>query len=162
MFPGSFDPLSVAHVAIADAARRQCDLVAVDLVISHTPLGKQARHQSPVAERLATIERVRSAGRAWLGATTSTRRFLADLAAGYDVLVVGADKWHQLHDLAFYDDATHRDRLLASLPLLAVVPRADVALPDAIDGAVVLDVDDQHRHVSSSAIRAGAADHWRA
>ncbi len=34
VYPGTFNPLTVAHLAVADAARRQCGLDRVDLVIS--------------------------------------------------------------------------------------------------------------------------------
>jgi hypothetical protein len=74
--------------------------------------------------------------------------------------VVGADKWHQLHDVAFYGgSAAARDLALARLPRLAVAPRAGVALP-AGTGAVILDLAEEHQAVSSTAVREGRTD-WR-
>lgn len=160
VFPGSFDPLTVAHVAIADAARAQCGLDRLDLVVSHVALAKEDRHQPPVADRLAAIDAA-TADRPWLGARATEHQLLADIAAGYDLLVVGADKWLQLHDLRFYggSDAAMR-AALERLPGVAVAPRAGVDLPDA-EGLTVLDVDPTHHDVSSTAVRAGRDD-WRA
>jgi hypothetical protein len=94
-----------------------------------------------------------------LGVAVTGARLLADVAAGYDVLVVGADKWAQLHDPAWYDgSATARDAALARLPRVVVAPRAGFALPE---GAEVLDLDPAHADVSSTAVRAGRHD-WRA
>jgi len=38
VFPGSFDPLTTAHLAIADAAIEACELHRLDLVISRAAL----------------------------------------------------------------------------------------------------------------------------
>ena len=160
VFPGSFDPLTVAHLAVADAAHEQCGLDRLDLVVSHVALAKEDRRQAPVAGRLAAIESARGE-RPWLSARDTRAQLLADIAEGYDVLVVGADKWLQLHDPRFYGDSHDAMRAaLARLPLVAVAPRAGVTLPED-DGAVVLDVDPAHHHVSSTAVRAGRDD-WRA
>ena len=83
----------------------------------------------------------------------TTAQLLADLAAGYDAIVMGADKWHQIHDVAYYDDEPARDAALASLPRPLVVPRGDLHVP----AHHRLDVDDTHR-VSSTAARAGRRD----
>lgn len=160
VYPGSFDPLTVAHVAIADAAREQCALDVLELVVSHAPLAKEDRHQPPVAERLAGI-RAATRDRVWLQARATTAQLLADIAEGHDLLVVGADKWHQLHDPRFYGGSESAMRAaLARLPPVAVAPRAGVALPGP-GSAIVLELDPAHRQVSSTAVRAGRAD-WRA
>jgi nicotinic acid mononucleotide adenylyltransferase len=158
VFPGSFDPPTVAHLAIADAARAQCSLDRLDLVVSREPLGKDRQGQSPVEERLAALEEL-ARGRPWLGVAVTDDRLLVDVAAGYDVLVVGADKWAQLHDPAWYGgSATARDAAVAALPRVVVAPRAGFPLPDDVE---VLDVDPAHHEVSSTAVRAGRHD-WRA
>lgn len=160
VYPGSFDPLTVAHLAIADAARAQCGLDRLDLVLSEVPLAKEDRRQAPVDERLAHIE-VATRDRPWLGARVTDRQLLADIADGYDLLVVGADKWHQLHDVRFYGGSADAMRsALARLPAIAVAPRAGVALP-AGDDVTLLDVDPAHHHVSSTGVRKGRAE-WRA
>lgn len=158
VFPGSFDPLTVAHVAVADAVRAELSAVAVDLVISRLALDK-GHGTTPAEERITAILGLRAA-RPWLGANVTDAQLLADIAEGYDVLVLGADKWHQLRDERFYGSRRARDEALARLPTLAVAPRAGVALPSS--GVVhVLGVPEAHRHVSSTAVRDGRSE-WRA
>ncbi|MBW8825564.1 MAG: hypothetical protein JF603_04320 [Acidobacteria bacterium] len=150
-FPGTFDPPTVAHLAIAEAARDQCGLDRVDLVLSRDPLGKPGAGLS-LERRLTVLEAV-AATRPWLGVTVTEHRHLADIAGGYDVLVLGADKWAQVLDVAFYDSEAHRDDAVARLPRLAVAPRRDGPVPD---DCIVLDVD--MHDVSSTAARAGRFD----
>lgn len=160
VFPGSFDPLTVAHVAIADAARDQCVLDSLDLVVSHIALAKEDRDQAPMAERLAAIDAA-TRDRHWLRARATQHQLLADIAEGHDLLVVGADKWVQLHDPRFYGGSRAAMRAaLDRLPPVAVAPRAGVTLPD-VAGMTVLDLDPAHRHVSSTAVRDGRVE-WRA
>ncbi len=47
-YPGSFNPPTVAHLAIADAARRRLGLDRVDLIISRDALGKHPDGLVPV------------------------------------------------------------------------------------------------------------------
>ena len=153
VYPGSFDPLTVAHVAIARAAIERCRLEVLDLAMSRAPLGKDGAW-SPLHERAAAIE---AAG---FGARVVDTQLLADIATGYDVLVLGADKWAQVLDPAFYGESVAaRDAALNRLPMLAVVPRAGLPLPDR-SGTVVLHglgIDD----ISSTAVRDGRHE-WRA
>jgi hypothetical protein len=149
-YPGTFDPPTVAHLAIAEAAREQCGLDGVDFVLNRRPLGKGMVR--PLATRVAMLEAV-AATRPWLSVTVTDDVHLADIASGYDVLVLGADKWAQVVDPSFYASVEERDAALGRLPRLAVAPRDDLPLPD---GGVVLDVD--LSHVSSTAARAGRAD----
>ena len=160
VYPGSFDPLTVAHLAIADAARDQCGLELLDLVVSHVALAKEDRRQAPPAERLAEIERA-TPDRPWLSARGTGAQLLADIADGYDLLVVGADKWHQLHDPRFYGGSEAAMRAaLARLPPVAVASRAGVHLPTGAR-VTVLEVDPVHHEVSSTGVRAGRVE-WRA
>src|SRR5439155_795291 len=76
---------------------------------------------------------------------------VADIADGYDVVVLGADKWAQVLDAAFYASEAKRDAAVARLPRLAVVPRNGLPLPEE---GVVLDLDDELAAVSSTAARA--------
>jgi cytidyltransferase-like protein len=146
-YPGTFDPPTVAHLAIAEAAWRQCGLGAVDLVVNRAPLGKSSVR--PLDQRLAMLEAV-AARRPWLGVAVVDAVHLADIAAGYDVLVLGADKWAQVLDPGFYGSEAARDEAVARLPALAVAPRGGKPLPAV---CTVLDVD--LSHVSSTAARAG-------
>ena len=156
--------MTVAHLAIAESVHRQLGAGSVDLVISRIALAKEHRQASPVEERLAAIAGLREPGRRWLRARATEAQLLADIAEGYDVLVVGADKWHQLLDPGFYGSVAARDRALARLPRVAVAPRSGVVLPgagrDDLD-VVVLDVPEHVRHVSATAVREGRDD-WRA
>ena len=161
VYPGSFDPLTTAHLAIADAAMARFELDRLDLVLSRVALAKEGQAQSPLAQRLAAIERA-AVRRPQLRGRITDEQLLADIAAGYDVCVLGADKWHQLHDPGFYGGSEAlRDAALGRLPLLAVAPRHGVVDPPTGDGVVILDLDPALRDVSSTAVRAGR-DEWRA
>src|SRR5437763_938702 len=103
-FPGSFNPLTTAHLAIVEAVRQQRSADRVDLVLSRVALAKEHVVHPLVEDRLRVLERA-GATRPWLGAYTTEAQLLVDIAAGYDFLVVGADKWHQLRDPAFYGDS---------------------------------------------------------
>jgi nicotinic acid mononucleotide adenylyltransferase len=160
VFPGSFDPLTTAHLAVADAAVQACRLDHLDLVISHAALAKAPGGHSPIDERVAAIERAAEA-RAALRARVTLDQLIADLAEGYDVCVIGADKWHQLHDLEFYEGSeAARDAALARLPTLAVAPRHGVASPSPGPTVTLLAIDPAFHVVSSTAVRAGRHD-WR-
>ena len=51
-------------------------------------------------------------------------QLITDIAAGYDVVVMGADKWAQVRDPAWYDGSTAaRDAALARLARVLVAPR---------------------------------------
>ena len=151
VYPGSFDPPTIAHVAIAEAARAAGALAALDLAISRLALGKDATAQRPLASRLAALERLTDA-RPWLHVVVTDAQLIADIAAGYDVVVMGADKWAQVRDPAWYgDDVRARDRALARLPRVLVAPRAGF---DVVD-AEVLVVPEHLGEVSSTAARSG-------
>src|SRR4051812_7552975 len=120
VYPGSFNPPTVAHLAIAEAAVEQCGLERLELVISVDALGKSADELLPLDRRLAALDRA-AAPRPWLGTETTDRRLIADIAADYDVIVVGVDKWLQVVDPAWYGGSSaKRDRALASLPRIAI------------------------------------------
>jgi hypothetical protein len=160
VYPGSFDPLTTAHLAIADEVIARFDLERLDLAVSRVALAKEDGAHEPLEERVAAIER-RSEGRP-LRAVVTDHQLIADIAAGYDVCVVGADKWHQLHDVSFYGgSAEARDAALARLPTLAVAPRRGVAPPPPGADVVLLDIDPVFHGVSSTGVREGR-DEWRA
>jgi phosphopantetheine adenylyltransferase len=121
-FPGTFNPPTVAHLAIAEAAYAQHDLDRVDLIVSRQPIDKEHVAVPTLDDRLTVLEDV-ARRRPWLAVVVSEHRLLVDLAAGYDVLIVGADKFRQLHDVRYYADEAARDEALRRLPPLAVAPR---------------------------------------
>lgn len=159
-YPGSFNPPTVAHLAVAEAARRTGALDRVDLVLSQVALGKEDL-VAPTIDQRATVLRSVAAGRPWLGVAVRQERLVADLAEGYDAVVVGADKWRQVVDPAWYgDDPAARDAAVARLPLVLVAPRSGDHLEDLAErpGVVVLDLDPAHHRVSASAVRTGHPD----
>lgn len=156
-FPGTFDPLTTAHLAIADAVREELAVDVVELVLSLDPIGKRSR--TTVHERRAAIER-RRGDRPWLLARLTEHRLVADIADGYDVVVLGADKWLQLHEPSFYGSAAAMRAALRRLPTVALAPRAGVRLPEALP-VHVLAVPAEFHSVSSTAVREGRTD-WRA
>lgn len=162
-FPGTFNPPTVAHLAIAEATIRQCGVEKVDLVLSRLAINKE--DVRPTVEERAEVLRAVAATRPWLGVVVSDHRLLVDIAMlpaqgavrarGYDVLVLGADKWEQVLDPSFYGSVAAMESALARLPHLAVAPRLDHAVPGG-EHVTVLAV--AHHEVSSSAARAGAVD----
>ncbi len=168
VYPGSFDPPTVAHVHLAEQAVAQLGLARLDLLISHDALGKDDDALTPIVERVAALTRLAD-GRPWLTAGATPHRLVADIAEGYDAVVIGADKWHQLLDPDWYGGLAERDIALRRLPTVALAPRPPWALPgedpsaDPPDGVdvVVLDTDPAHHEVSATAVRAGRHE-WRA
>lgn len=168
VYPGSFDPPTVAHLHLAEMAVGQLGLDRIELVISHDTLGKDDDALSPIDHRVAALARL-GEGRPWLHAGTTPHRLLADIAQGYDAVVLGADKWHQLLDPGWYGGEEARDTALRRLPTVALAPRPPWALPGEDASAdppagvevVVLDTDPAHHQVSATAVRAGRHD-WRA
>lgn len=172
VYPGTFDPPTVAHVAIARAALDQLALDRIDLTISASTLGKDDAALTPIDERLAELERVCADDRRF-GVRSTAHSLLVDVAAGYDVLVLGGDKWAQVLDPDWYGGVTARDDALRRLPTVALAPRhpwttLDAgALTDPMSGGaagvevVLLDLDPAHREVSATAVRAGRTE-WRA
>lgn len=157
VYPGSFDPLTIAHLAIAEAAVRQLGLARIDLAISRDALGKAHLDDESVDRRTRTIERA-AATRPWLGVAVVQARLVAEIAEGYDAVVMGADKWAQVNDPAWYGgDTAARDAALAALPPVAVAPRGTLWVPDHLR----LDVPRGLEDVSSTAVRGGRSE-WAA
>ncbi len=152
MYPGSFNPLTRAHLAIAEAALNQRNLEVVVLCVSNVALAKETVDRPRFSDRIEVLGRdvARVEG---LELMVTDRQLLADIAAGFDVLVMGADKWMQIHELRFYDDdPAQRDTALASLPELAIAPRP----PHQVPPDHLLHIADEQAQVSSTHARAGA------
>ena len=160
-YPGTFDPPTVAHLAVAEAALLQGSLSRVDLVLSRRPLGKDPAVPS-FEDRLAVLHAV-AAGRSWLGVRVTDRRLIADVCQGYDAVVMGLDKGYQVVDPTWYGGSTEeRDRAVASLPTVLLALRDGSPAPQRLpDGVRVLTVPDRHLPVSSSLARAGRVE-WMA
>lgn len=157
-YPGTFDPPTVAHLAVAEAALQQGGLDALHLVVSRSPLGKSPSVPS-FEDRVAVLEAV-AASRPWLSVRVTDRRLIAEVAAGYDAVVMGMDKWLQVLDPAWYGGSqAERDAALSALPevLLALRDGAPPvgALPDRVR---LLDIHPAHGPVSSTLVRAGRVE----
>lgn len=165
-FPGSFNPPTIAHLAIAERAMAVAGLTRIDLILSRSALGKEHLGADSVPARAEILTRV-AATRPWLGVVVTEHRLIADIAAGYDAVVLGADKWEQVHDPAWYGGSTvERDAALARLPRILVAPRTGAApqRPAARGdrGFDVLDVPEALHSVSATAVRErrGEAERW--
>ncbi len=153
VYPGSFNPPTIAHLGIARAAKEQRNLDRVVWMISDRTLGKLDADHGASSDRLVVLHDA-IADVPWLRADSTHLQLLSDIAEPYDVCILGADKWHQINELRWYDDAADRTRQLARLPELAIAPRVGFDIP----AQHALDVDPSLADVSSSAARAGAVD----
>ncbi len=154
VYPGSFNPPTVAHLAIAEAAREQRDLDHVLLVLSQRALAKEHVEHPRFAHRLAVVtESV--AHLDWLDVIATDHQLLVDIAEGHHVLILGADKWEQINDPVWYSNsASERDEAIARLPELAIAPRPPIAVPEQH----LLVVHEAFHDVSSTRARDGATD----
>jgi hypothetical protein len=152
-YPGTFDPPTIAHLAVAEAAWRACGVDRVELVLSLDPIGKAGA--TSLTERVAALETL-AARYEWLSVAVSAHRLIADVCQGYDVVVMGADKWAQVLDPSFHESEDEWRASLERLPTVAVARRGDHPIPGDV---VVLDVD--LGEVSSTAVRQGREE-WRA
>jgi len=162
-YPGTFDPPTVAHVAIAEAAWRQGGLDRIELVVCESPLGKQDAGVAPLETRLRVLAALLPT-RPWLGvAVNNDSDLIADIATGYDAVVMGADKWAQVTDPAWYGgSASARNAAVAHLPRLLLAPRGIESPSDLPVGALLLDLHPDHGSVSSTAVRRDNRREWLA
>ena len=168
VYPGSFDPPTIAHVHLAEIAIEQLELERVDFAISSHTLGKDDAHLTPIDDRVAELAAITHAN-PQLGVITTADSLLADIAEGYEVVILGADKWHQVLDPVWYGDVDARNDALQRLPIVALAARPPWPLPgedpaaDPPPGVEVflLDTDPAHHPVSATEVRAGR-DEWRA
>ena len=153
VYPGSFNPPTTAHLAVSVAARQQRRLDRVVWSVSREALGKGRSALPPLPDRMAVIEAT-VAPYPWLSVMITDDQLLADIAAGFDVLILGADKWHQINELQWYADEEARRAAIDRLPELAVAPRPPLDVPPDHR----LELGAEHDATSSSAARAGATE----
>ena len=154
VYPGSFNPPTIAHLAIAEEAKAARHLDRVVLMQSRRPLGKDEVERPRFSDRVAVLEAV-AAARPWLEAAVTSSKLLVEIADGYDVLILGADKWHQIQEVRWYEDEAERDAAMAALPELAIAPRPPLEIPPAL----ALEVADATIDgISSTAARSGRLD----
>lgn len=153
VYPGSFNPPTVGHLAIAEAARDQRGLERVDLAVSRVALGKALVARPTFEERIAILESS-AADIEGLEVVVTDHQLLVDIAEGYDVVVMGADKWAQVLDPVFYGDSVEaRDWAVAALTRLelAIAPRPPFDVPPGAELAIAA----EFVEVSSSGARQG-------
>ena len=155
VYPGSFDPPTIAHLGIAVMSRRAAELDRIDLVVSRNALAKEDAAHAPFDVRIAVIE-ASIAHAPWLNLIVTDDQLVADIAKGYQAVLMGADKWHQINDVGFYDNEEARDAAIASLPQVVGPNRPDC--PPLPDSALVLDLPKKLIEVSSSAARSGRSE----
>lgn len=129
---GSYNPLTLAHLALAAAARAHAGLDRVVWTMAAVTVDKERVERAAVADRLAQLEALAAACPSAAVARTNhglyvdqARAFRAQLAPGARLsFVVGFDKIVQIFDPRYYTD---RDAALAELFALTdvlVAPRA--------------------------------------
>jgi hypothetical protein len=168
VYPGSFDPPTIAHVHLAETAIAQLGLDRVDFALSARTLGKDDSRLRPIDDRVAELTAI-SSGNARIGVTMTPHSLVADIAQGYEVIILGADKWHQVLDPVWYAGIDARNEALQRLPLVALAARPPWTMPGEDASAdppvgvdvVILDTDPSHHPVSATDVRAGRED-WRA
>ena len=139
-----------------DRGSRACtppQLDRIDLALSNVALGKEAR-RALERRRARRRDPARGARRVRGSASSITdAQLIADIATGYDVVVMGADKWAQVRDPGL----VRRRRRRRATPRSPSLPRVLVAPRPGFDvvGAEVLDIDPEHAHVSSTRARSG-------
>lgn len=154
VYPGTFNPPTVAHLAISEAVRTQRGVSMVTWSVSTTALGKEHLGTSNLEARVSVLEAVAKT-RPWLQIQVTDQQLLADIAQDFDVLILGADKWHQIQELHWYqDDPFRRDAAIQKLPELAIAPRPPHAVPESLALKLA-----GYEAVSSSAAREGATHH---
>ena len=122
----------------------------LDLVVSRDALGKGTASTPTLADRIAVLEQV-AAGRTGLGVRVTDARLIADVVDGYDVVVMGADKWAQVVDPAWYGSMPR------GTPRWPGCRRCTSSRGPATrpSGVTLLEVDGDVAEVSSTLARAG-------
>jgi len=155
VYPGSFDPPTIAHLGIAVMAKRAANLDRIDLVVSEQALAKEGADHAPFDLRIAVIE-ASIAHAPWLHLVITQKQLIVDMAAGYDAVLLGADKYEQIQDVQFYADEAARDAAMAALPLIVGPNRPGSGpLPES---ALVLALPTKLQDVSSSGARTGRSE----
>tara|TARA_B110000014_G_scaffold29305_1_gene18354 strand:- start:261 stop:788 length:528 start_codon:yes stop_codon:yes gene_type:complete len=148
VYPGSFNPPTVGHVAIVETAIQQHNLTSIDLTISEVALAKPIIEKPSLEERIRVLE-TSFVGIPQVNIVRTDLQLIADIAYGYDLVVMGADKWIQIQDENFYDDVDHMRECISRLPQIAVAPRGEIVVPEEI----LLEVPETIAAVSSSLAR---------
>jgi nicotinate-nucleotide adenylyltransferase len=164
VFGGTFDPIHVGHLVAAVNARHAMSLDRVVLMVANIPWQKQGqRTVSPAEDRLAMVEAAvggvpgLEAGRQEIDrrGVSYTADTLAELHRGDPeaklFLIVG---WDVAAELTSWD----RWEELRDLATLVVVNRPGTRRPEGLEGWDVAEVTVPALEISSTDLRARAAD----
>lgn len=133
IFAGSFNPLTRAHVALVNAARRAADLDVVVWACAVASVDKERVERAALVDRLAQM-RAFVAGRRRDALVLLNRGLYVDEArtihtllmpAASLVFLVGFDKIEQIFDHRYYANRDAALHTLFSLAEVLVAPRAD-------------------------------------
>ena len=150
VYPGSFNPPTIAHLDLGKAVVDQRNVDIVVWSLSTITLGKSSDIRPSITERTIVLEAI-AKEYDWLEVQVTDAQLLTDIAAGFDVLVMGADKWEQINESRWYENEEARHRAIAALPELAVAPRP----PHRAPPGYMVDFTNNEL-VSSTAARQGA------
>jgi nicotinate-nucleotide adenylyltransferase len=167
MMGGTFDPIHLGHLAIADDVRDALDLARILFVPAGSPPHKPAAEVTSVAHRVAMVAAAIADNPAFelsrievdRPGPSFTVETVEQLAVGYDVTVIlSAETFHEL-------PTWHEPERLFAAARVAVVPREGYAAPDpawlstTFPGREdrVTYVEAPHLGVSSTGIRARIA-----
>lgn len=147
---------------MARTAVERFGLDRLDLTVSRAALGKEHVHHPRFDHRIEVLADS-VIGEPGLEAAVTDRRLVAEIAEGYDLLVLGADKWHQILEPQWYESGEQgRDAALQSLPEVVVFhrhgePDPDDGRPAGVDVKLIVieHDDDRHHQVSSTRARDG-------
>jgi len=153
VFPGSFNPLTIAHLEIARIACTSHGLDEVVFVVSTVALEKSSPPGPPLSERIRLIA-ADLAPYPQLSVAQTEHQLVADIAHGFDAVIMGADKWEQVNDVRYYGSIEAKDEAVARLPSVLVAHRDGSIAPEDRTIATPQEL----RSVSSSKARAGARD----
>lgn len=132
LLPGSFNPPTNAHLALAEAARRDAGVDWVGYLLATRTVNKEQIEGADLADRLLLLEYIARA-RPGEGVTVVNRGLYVDQARIVRTarptlreltFVVGFDKIVQIFDPRYYDDYTAALDTLFSLASFLVAPRA--------------------------------------
>lgn len=140
----------MAHLEIAHRARDLHRLDEVHLTISRVALDKPDPEGPTFDERIGIIE-ADAAHHDWLMVAVTDAQLIVDIAAGFDVVIMGADKWEQVNDPRYYPGTGARDEAVRRLPTVVVAERDGSVAP----AEHALGLPAHLRQVSSTAARAG-------
>ncbi|MGC8465453.1 MAG: hypothetical protein ACP5O0_05935 [Acidimicrobiales bacterium] len=152
VFPGSFNPPTLAHRAIVDSVLSSKRIDRVDLTLSHDALNKPRHTQASLGTRCDLLVQVFDDEPRCRIVLTS-ERLLADIARDYDYLVLGADKALQLHDPIYYSSLEEMRDKLARLPELIVFDRDQY---QTMNSDTHWSLPESLRLASSTKVRAGS------